>query len=192
MAKRGPKPWSTYTLKPHDTITEGGRDWRPRSKRPLRRAWVDREVYERIVAQHGHRAWMWCETNGRYVRLRTAAGKEVVLARLVLENTDKGRLKFADGDLMNHRRTNLSLTPPVGERCAPVRVVRPHKEVATKLPREPRNHASRVRRSELSWKLSQASQHLPSRSLHPCFVPCRSGSLRLRSLRPGYSRTQRW
>ena len=163
MAKRGPKPWSTYTLKPHDTITEGGAIGVLVSKNPPKRAWVDCEVYDRIVALHGTRAWMWCETTRRYVRLRTSTGKEVVLARLVLENTDKGRLKFADGDLMNHRRTNLSLTPPVGERCVPERVVRPRKEVAPKLPRErrpPRKPREKLR-NDLETQVSLPIPVLP-------------------------------
>ena len=107
MAKPGPKPGSTLTLKPHDTITEGDAVGVLLSNRP-ERVWLDRNDYERIVAMHRHRAWSWVAT-GRYVRIRPSKEDSAPLARLVMESDGTGCVRFADGDRLNLRRSNLSI-----------------------------------------------------------------------------------
>lgn len=109
MGKPGPKPGSTLTLKPHDTITEGGAIGVLLSNRP-ERVWLDRADYDRIVTAHGHRAWSWVEAS-RYVRIRPTKSENEPVARLVLESDGTGFIHFSDGDRLNLRRRNLSVQP---------------------------------------------------------------------------------
>lgn len=96
-------------LPPHDTITEGDTIGVLLSNRPDR-VWLDRADYDRIVAMHQHRAWTWVKAL-RYVRVRPAKGKDVPVARLVLESDGTGFVHFADSDRLNLRRRSLSVQP---------------------------------------------------------------------------------
>lgn len=108
-AKPGPKPGSSRSLPPHDTITEGATIGVLLSNRPDR-VWLDRADYARLITAYGTRAWVWVNT-ARYVRVRPSASEDVPVARAVLESDGGGFVHYADGDRLNLRRENLSIQP---------------------------------------------------------------------------------
>lgn len=109
-------------MKQYETITETDRDGREvvgvrLSNVPDARAWLYRADYEAFVARHGVKAWLLhgAKTK-RYVRANRR-GKGNGLMNIAAEITGQRYTRFADGNTLNLRRSNL-IVPKSAKRDA--------------------------------------------------------------------------
>lgn len=73
---------------------------------------LDKADYDRALAALGDTAWRLVEVNGRaYVRAQDPrSGNPVTVARLLLDEPQRAGIRYANGDPLDLRRSNLVIT----------------------------------------------------------------------------------
>lgn len=72
---------------------------------------IDVEDYEKVVSILGKRAWLLNGAKGRtYVRSAMKGGNVVTVARLILGNPWRASVRYLNGNSLDLRKSNLTLS----------------------------------------------------------------------------------